>query len=80
MARNAFLRVVGQHWLKPLTFWLLALPGLWLSWQWVLLLTGMPHELGFNPIETTHRFLGDTAIRVLLITLAITPSSLSPGK
>ncbi|WP_203292311.1 sulfite oxidase heme-binding subunit YedZ [Maricaulis parjimensis] len=73
MARNAFLRVFGQHWLKPLTFWLLALPGLWLIWQWTLLLTGMPNDLGFNPIETTHRFLGDTAIRILLITLAVTP-------
>ena len=73
MARNAFLRVFGQHWLKPLTFWLLALPALWLIWQWVQLLTGMPHDLGFNPIETTHRFLGDTAIRILLITLAVTP-------
>jgi sulfoxide reductase heme-binding subunit YedZ len=73
MARNAFLRVFGQHWLKPLTFWLLALPGLWLGWQWTLLLTAMPHDLGFNPIETTHRFLGDTALRILLITLAVTP-------
>ncbi len=73
MARNSFLRVFGQHWLKPLTFWLLALPGLWLIWQWSQLLTGMPHDLGFNPIETTHRFLGDTAIRILLITLAVTP-------
>jgi sulfoxide reductase heme-binding subunit YedZ len=73
MARSAFLRVFGQHWLKPLAFWLLALPGLWLGWQWALLLTGMPHDLGFNPIETTHRFLGDTALRILLVTLAVTP-------
>lgn len=73
MARSAFLRVFGQHWLKPVTFWLLALPGLWLIWQWTMLLTGMPHDLGFNPIETTHRFLGDTALRILLVTLAVTP-------
>jgi sulfoxide reductase heme-binding subunit YedZ len=73
MARSAFLRVFGQHWLKPLAFWALAAPALWLAWQWTLLLTGMPHDLGFNPIETTHRFLGDTALRILLITLAITP-------
>lgn len=73
MARSAVLRAFGQHWLKPLTFWLLALPGLWLIWQWGLLLSGMPNALGFNPIETTHHFLGDTALRILLVTLAVTP-------
>jgi len=73
MAKSAFLRVVGQHWLKPIAFWLLAAPGIWLAWQWGSMLTGQPHELGFNPIETTHRFLGDTALRILLITLMVTP-------
>ena len=73
MARNPLLRTVSRHFLKPLTFWLLALPGLWLGWQWAMLLNGQTHGLGFNPIETTHRFLGDTAIRVLLISLAVTP-------
>ncbi len=38
-----------------------------------MLLTGQANDLGVNPIETTNRFLGDTALRVLLITLAITP-------
>lgn len=73
MAKNPVLRSFGRHWLKPLAFWLLALPGLWLGWQWAMLLTGNPHALGFNPIETTHRFLGDTALRILLVTLAVTP-------
>ena len=73
MARHPFLRTFSRHWLKPLAFWLLALPGLWLGWHWVLLLSGQAHGLGFNPIETTHRFLGDTAIRILLISLAVTP-------
>lgn len=73
MARNPVLRTFGRHWLKPLAFWLLALPGLWLGWQWYLLLSGGDHALGFNPIETTHRFLGDTAIRILLVSLAVTP-------
>lgn len=67
------LRRFGRDWLKPLSFWLLALPGIWLGWQWWWLLTGGEHALGFNPIETTHRFLGDTALRILILSLAITP-------
>lgn len=62
-----------RHGLKPLAFWLLAVPGLWIFGQWYLLLSGGAHDLGFNPIETTHRFLGDTALYVLMISLAITP-------
>ena len=72
-ATKAILRSFGRDWLKPLAFWLLALPGLWLAWQWALLLNGQANSLGFNPIETTHRFLGDTALRILLVSLAVTP-------
>ncbi|MDM7982917.1 MAG: protein-methionine-sulfoxide reductase heme-binding subunit MsrQ [Maricaulis sp.] len=67
------LRQFARHGLKPLAFWLLALPGLWLAWQWWGLLSGGSHALGFNPIETTHRFLGDTALRILILSLAISP-------
>jgi sulfoxide reductase heme-binding subunit YedZ len=63
----------GRHWLKPLAFWALAAPFLWLAWQWALLLTGQPNAMGFNPAEYTHRLLGDTALRILLISLAVTP-------
>jgi sulfoxide reductase heme-binding subunit YedZ len=73
MAKNPTLSVFAKSWLKPLTFWALAAPGLWLAWQWYHLLNGGSHALGFNPIETTHRFLGDTALRILLISLAVTP-------
>lgn len=66
-------RDFNRSWLKPLAFWLLSAPGLWLGWQWFLLLTGADNALGFNPIETTHRFLGDTALYVLLISLAVSP-------
>jgi sulfoxide reductase heme-binding subunit YedZ len=71
--RKALLRQFGRDWLKPLAFWALAAPGIWMGWQWYLLLSGGSHDLGFNPIETTHRFLGDTALRILLISLAVTP-------
>lgn len=66
-------RAFNRIWLKPFAFWLLAMPGLWLGWHWYLLLSGGNHGLGFNPIETTHRFLGDTALRILLLSLAVTP-------
>jgi len=59
--------------LKLAFFMALSLPALWLGWQWAVLLGGHPSDLGVNPVETTNRFLGDTALRVLLITLAITP-------
>jgi sulfoxide reductase heme-binding subunit YedZ len=64
----------GRHWLKPLAFWALAAPLIWLIWQWALWFMGQPNGLGVvNPIESTHRFLGDTALRILLISLAVTP-------
>ncbi len=66
-------RAFNRHWLKPISFWLLLAPAAWLSWQWWLLLSGDAHTLGFNPIETTHRFLGDTALQILLLSLAISP-------
>ncbi|MDQ7017870.1 MAG: protein-methionine-sulfoxide reductase heme-binding subunit MsrQ [Robiginitomaculum sp.] len=59
--------------LKAIFFIALSLPALWLGWQWALLLGAHPNDLGVNPVEATNRFLGDTALRVLLITLAITP-------
>ena len=59
--------------LKPVLFVALSLPLLWLLWQWALLIGGHANALGVNPIETTNRFLGDTALRILLITLAISP-------
>ncbi|MCG8443377.1 MAG: sulfoxide reductase heme-binding subunit YedZ [Caulobacterales bacterium] len=58
----------------PLAFWILMAPLLWLAWQWIALLAGWPNALGFNPIQATHHFLGQTAIRVLLVALAITPA------
>lgn len=66
-------------WLKPVAHLLLALPLIWLLWQWVAAILGMPHGLGVNAIETTIRFLGDTAIRVLLVALAVSPLSWAFG-
>jgi sulfoxide reductase heme-binding subunit YedZ len=59
--------------MKPLTLLALAGPGVYVALQWTLGLAGLPNELGFNPAEWTHHFLGDTALRILLVTLAISP-------
>jgi len=66
-------RRFARTWLKPIAFWLLFAPFAWIAWQWFALLAGWPHAMGFDPEEYTHRYLGDTAIRVLLIGLAVTP-------
>ena len=57
-----FSRVV-----KPLVFILLLIPALYLAW-------GMWQEtLGANPLEAIIRSLGDWALRILLLTLAVSP-------
>jgi sulfoxide reductase heme-binding subunit YedZ len=74
MAGNAALRTFARHWLKPLTLIALIAPFAYLAVLWALMLTNTePYIMGFNPVQWTHRYLGDTAIRVLLVTLAISP-------
>ena len=53
------------------------LPAGWLVWQWTQALLGLPHALGPNPPEWTHRFTGRLALEFLLATLAT--SSLARG-
>lgn len=67
------LRAFGRSWMKPLTLIALCAPGAYAAAQWALGLAGLPNELGFNPAEWTHHFLGDTALRILLVTLAVSP-------
>ena len=52
---------------KPILFLLLLAPALYLGWG---LWQG---ELGANPLEAIIRGLGDWALRILLLTLAISP-------
>lgn len=54
-------------WLKPAVFAAALLPFAWLVYQ------GFFGYLGVNPVETCNRFLGDWALRFLLIALAVTP-------
>jgi len=60
---------------KPLVFFLMLLPAAWLVYNWYLAFEFQPNGLGFNPQETSNRFTGDWAMRILLITLALTPLS-----
>lgn len=56
-----------MRWLKPAVFTASLLPLVWLGWQ-----AGFG-SLGVNPVETLNRFLGDWALRFLLLALAVTP-------
>ena len=67
------LRAVGKQWLKPVTLLVLIAPFAWLAYQWTLMLLGQPNDMGWNVGQWTHRYLGDTAIRVLLATLLVSP-------
>ncbi|HHH36080.1 MAG TPA: protein-methionine-sulfoxide reductase heme-binding subunit MsrQ [Gammaproteobacteria bacterium] len=60
-------RIAGGQGLKPLVFLLCLLPFA------MLLYDGFAHQLGANPVEKiTHR-TGDWTLRLLLLTLAVTP-------
>lgn len=52
---------------KPLVFALAVLPGAWLLWR------ATTHGLGPNPAEALIRSLGDWTLRMLCLTLAVTP-------
>ena len=52
---------------KPLLFSLCLLPFLWLLWG------AFNNQLGTNPVETLTHQTGDWTLRLLLLTLAITP-------
>lgn len=53
--------------LKPSVFVLLSLPFIWLVFA---LLT---NQLGANPVEAITNYTGETALRILLLSLAMTP-------
>jgi sulfoxide reductase heme-binding subunit YedZ len=73
MAHSAALRAFGKHWMKPLTLALLLAPFIYLAVLWIMMLNGMQTPMGWDPVKWTHHYLGDTAIRILLVTLAVTP-------
>jgi len=60
---------------KPIVFTILLIPAVWLVWNWWRAFGYLPHDLGFNPQETSNRFTGDWAMRFLLLSLALTPAA-----
>jgi sulfoxide reductase heme-binding subunit YedZ len=73
MAHSAFLRTFGRHWMKPLVLAALIAPFAYLAVLWIMMLNGLETPMGWDPVKWTHHYLGDTAIRILLVTLAISP-------
>jgi sulfoxide reductase heme-binding subunit YedZ len=62
-----------RRWVKPTAFLICLTPLAWLA---VLTFT---NRLGPNPVEAIIRYLGDWALRFLLIALAVTPVRLLTG-
>jgi len=60
---------------KPVVFLAGLLPAIWLTYNWYLVFGYQPNGLGFNPQEASNRFTGDWAMRILMVTLALSPAS-----
>lgn len=56
---------------KPLVFVVSLVPLAWIAWRVIGGDVGV--GLNVNPVETVNRFLGDWALRFILITLSVTP-------
>jgi methionine sulfoxide reductase heme-binding subunit len=65
--------------LKSAVLLLCLYPIAWIALQLAILLQGGAADLGANPVEFIIRYLGDWALRLLLIALAITPLRIVTG-
>ena len=61
-------KLLNSGWAKAAVFAALAAPAAWMGWQ------GYRDELGANPIEAITKATGVWTLRVLLVSLAITPA------
>ncbi|MBH89914.1 MAG: sulfoxide reductase heme-binding subunit YedZ [Magnetovibrio sp.] len=62
---------------KPIFFFALLLPLLWIIWKVAFGDLGV--GLNANPVEMVNRYLGDWALRFILLTLCITPLAVITG-
>jgi len=69
MTRDTFIRKI----IKPAVFVGALGPLTWIAWTAYASGFGPTGPLGANPIEYINRYLGDWAIRFLLMALAVTP-------
>ena len=60
-------RIISSRWAKPSMFLICLLPALVLGWR------ACRQDLGANPIEYITHSTGDWTLRLLLITLTVTP-------
>jgi sulfoxide reductase heme-binding subunit YedZ len=67
MSRDFIIRRVA----KPLVFTASLLPLMWIIWRVIAGDVGV--GLNANPVEMVNRYLGDWALRFLLIALSVTP-------
>ncbi len=68
------------RWIIKPAVWILCLaPLAWLGWLTTDALLFHGRGLGANPIEFINRFLGDWALRFLLVALAVTPVRIITG-
>lgn len=73
---NALSRkILIERWSKVVLFLLCLSPFLYLAWPLVAYLVWQaePTRFGANPVEYVQHFTGDWTLRLLLITLSITP-------
>jgi len=73
MTNDFFIRKIA----KPIVFIASLLPLAWIIW--IVVLDDVGIGLNANPIEMVNRFLGDWALRFILVTLSITPVALITG-
>jgi len=71
---QAVSNLLASRWTKAAVFILCLLPFLLLLWPfWQLVTTGVSPQLGANPVEYITHDTGNWTLRLLLITLCITP-------
>ena len=66
-------RIWTSRFAKPIVFLLCLSPLLYLAWRW------HNNDLGINRLETVARFTGNWTLRILLLSLCITPLRRLPG-
>src|SRR6185295_6111535 len=72
--RQLSMSVILRHRLaKPVVFVLCLIPLMVLVYRW------QTHDLGINRAETVARFTGSCTIRLLFLTLCVTPLRRIPG-
>jgi methionine sulfoxide reductase heme-binding subunit len=66
-------RIWTSRFAKPVVFLLCLSPLLYLVWRWYA------NDLGINRLETVARYTGNWTLRILLLSLSITPLRRLPG-